>query len=60
MDRWEYHYTYLRTKTNETDRINHFLNQMGVEGWELVNVIVGTGGSQDVNVHGYYFKRRTK
>ena len=53
---WEYRYVYMKTNTDSGD-IEYMLNKMGGSGWELVNIVTGTGGSHDAKIHGYIFKR---
>ncbi|MCY3414054.1 MAG: DUF4177 domain-containing protein [Candidatus Heimdallarchaeota archaeon] len=60
LDYWEYHYEYLRTRTDDSKTVNAYLSSMGEQGWELVAVVAATGGSQDIMIHSYYFKRRRK
>ncbi len=57
MIRWQYKYIYFKSNTNN-NRIEVMLNQMGYDGWELVQVI-SAGGSDGTSakIHSFIFKR---
>ena len=57
MTLWEYRYIYLKSSTN-SDQIELMLDEMGSDGWELINVISAGGGlGRDAVIHSYIFKR---
>jgi len=60
MDYWEYKYVYRKTRTDMAQEIESFLNRLGEQGWELVNIIAASGGFNDIALHGYVFKRIMK
>ena len=53
---WEYRYIYMKTNTNDVDRIEQMLNEMGNQGWELASVIEA-GEGHTAKIHSYFFKR---
>ncbi len=53
---WEYNYVYLKTNTNDSNRIHSMQNDLGSQGWELVSVIEAGEGHQ-AKIHSYIFKR---
>ncbi|MHA2170522.1 MAG: DUF4177 domain-containing protein [Candidatus Kariarchaeaceae archaeon] len=53
---WEYHYVYMKTNTNDSERIQAMLNDLGNQGWELVSVIEA-GERRFCEIHSYIFKR---
>lgn len=54
---WEYKYIYKKWRTDNQSEINDFLRDFGREGWELVQVIVGSGDQDYAKIHGFVFKR---
>ncbi len=52
---WEYRYVYFKTDTDD-GRIESMLNDLGSEGWELVNVVYA-GDPIRAKLHSYVFKR---
>jgi hypothetical protein len=54
IEHWEY--MAVRVSVSNINNVTQKLNQLGLEGWELVSV--GAGDGNDDWNHYYYFKRR--
>ena len=58
METWEYHYAYWRIRPDQHEEIEAFLNEMGAEGWQLIQVFGGVGYSENnILIHSFVFKR---
>ena len=63
---WEYtttviHHGLLGRKADEIDRaeLEQMLNEMGVQGWELVKILTDQGLHREKDGHLLVFKRRS-
>lgn len=46
----------MKSDTNDVNRIEGMLNELGNQGWELTYVIEA-GDRLNAKIHGYFFKR---
>ena len=54
---WEYHAIDMKTN-NDSGDVEYMLNEMAGDGWGLLSVISGTGGTpSETKIHAYISKK---